>query len=187
MQGINYQFLWAAARKNATRRRLCCKIIKSNACSRCRRHTVQAINFYSQRSIARANKTSSGAEHEWTAKSRTQRAVSFHLALRKIYKTTPSIDAGECAVGDEIKKRATLTNVCSAVQVMWFAHFKASFRVSEILNALCCCWRGCDRWLSLQSFARVSTEQWSSKLEAKTNKILRKYNFYLRKENFANH
>jgi hypothetical protein len=49
-----------------------------------------------------------GADSE---KQKTQQSL-FTCATKK-----PPIDAGECS-GDEIKKRATLTNVCSAIQVM---------------------------------------------------------------------
>jgi hypothetical protein len=68
--------------------------------------TVQAINFYSQRSIAQTKPLRSRQR-----KAKTQQSL-FTCATK-----TPPIDAGECS-GDEIKKRATLTNVCLAIQVM---------------------------------------------------------------------
>jgi hypothetical protein len=101
-KGINYQSLRAAARKKTPRGVACCKIIKAM-----RAHAVAATQcrqlIFIRSAQSRANKTSSGAEPEWTAKSRTQ-SQSLFTWRYEIHKTTPSIDAGECAAGDEIKK-----------------------------------------------------------------------------------
>lgn len=148
--GINYQSLRAAARK----------IIKSNACSRCRRHSALAINFYSQRPIAH---TKPKPLLKRPAKAQTRSL--FSPVRRKIKQRRRSMLVS--VPGDEIKKSHAAAHQClhgySSNVICTLQSFIS--RLWKIKRFVLLCWRGRDRWLSLQSFTRVSAVG----LEAKTN------------------